>query len=188
MRRLVALDRDGTLIEERPYLSDPRLVTLLPGTAEGLRALQRQGFALALVSNQSGVGRGFFGLEAVQRVNERLNELLAQAGVSLDGVYVCPHAPWAGCDCRKPGTGLLARAAGDLGISLGGAFVVGDKPCDITMGRRAGATTLLVRTGWGRDSEGRAEVQPHYIVDDLSAAASTIISRSAEGVMYAQSR
>jgi len=180
MSRLVLLDRDGTLIEERPYLADPRAVVLLPGTAEALRALQRDGFRLVVASNQSGVGRGYFGLEAVEQVNRRLCELLAREGVTPDAVYVCPHRPADGCDCRKPGTRLLERAVRETGSSPANAFVVGDKECDIEMGRRAGATSLLVRTGWGQQTEDAGVARPDYIVDDLMGAARLILA-AAEG-------
>lgn len=174
--RLVALDRDGTVIQERPYLSKPQDVVLLPRAAEGLRILQREGFRLVLVSNQSGVGRGYFTMEDVERVNQRLFDLLAAQGVWLDGFYICPHTPWAGCRCRKPATGLLEQAAQAWGISPDEAFVVGDKECDIEMGLRAGASTFLVRTGWGLVTEQRGAVRPHFVVEDLPDAASLILA------------
>ena len=183
MRRLVALDRDGTVIQERPYLSDPGQVVLLPNAVEGLRCLQREGFRLVLVSNQSGIGRGLFGLDVVQRVNERLFDLLTRQGVRLDGAYICPHAPWQGCPCRKPNTGLLEQAAREFAVAPDEAFVVGDRGCDVEMGRRAGVRTLLVRTGWGRSTEEEGEVGPDYVVDDLLAAASVIVACAARTVV-----
>lgn len=177
MRRFVALDRDGTLIEERPYLSDPAQVRLLPNTAAGLRTLRAAGLELALVTNQSGVGRGFFAIDAVSRVNERVLALLAREGVTIDAIFVCPHQPEERCACRKPGTGMLKRAARALGATPTQAFVIGDKVCDIEMGRRAGATTLLVRTGWGRETETQPEAQPQYVAADLLEAARVIVSQ-----------
>jgi histidinol-phosphate phosphatase family protein len=176
MAGLVVLDRDGTVIEERPYLHDPKQVRLLPNAAAGLRALRESGLKLALVTNQSGVGRGFFGLDAVARVNNRVMALLAREGVTIDEVFVCPHAPEAGCACRKPGTRLLEAAAQRLGTDSSKTFVIGDKACDVEMGRRAGATALLVRTGWGRDTEGRAEARPHYVAADLLEAARLVLA------------
>ncbi len=181
MSRLVVLDRDGTIIEERPYLSDAQAVRLLPNAAEGLRALQREGFRLMVASNQSGVGRGYFGLEAVEQVNRRLSALLAGEGVSLDAIYICPHLPAEGCACRKPATGLLERAAREAGASPQETFVVGDKESDIEMGRRGGATTFLVRTGWGSQAETAGAVQPEYVVDDLQEAARLILAASVTG-------
>lgn len=178
--RFVALDRDGTVIEERPCLSDPAQVRLLPNAAAGLRALRAAGFRLALLTNQSGVGRGLFGLDAVERVNERVLALLAEEGVEIDGVFVCPHAPRQRCPCRKPGTQMLERAAQTFGASAFEAFVVGDKLTDIEMGRRAGATSLLVRTGWGRQTEAASALRLDA-VDDLLEAAQMILGRQEMG-------
>lgn len=174
MRGLVALDRDGTVIEEVPYLAHPAGVRLLPGSAQAIRELRRQGFQVALVSNQSGVGRGYLGLETLGRIHARLLQLLAAEGAVIDSVYFCPHRPAEGCRCRKPEVGLLERAAQDCGWSTQDAFVIGDKGCDIEMGRRAGATTLLVKTGWGQETAAQTDVRPHYVVGDLLAAAKVI--------------
>lgn len=179
MRGVIALDRDGTLIEERPYLSDPSQVRLLPNAAAGLRALRAAGLRLALVTNQSGVGRGFFGLDAVSRVNDRVLALLAQEGAAIDGVLICPHTPEARCACRKPGTQMLEMAAWTLATDAAQTFVIGDKLCDVEMGRRGGATSLLVRTGWGRETERRPDARPHYVADDLLDAAQVILARQA---------
>ena len=178
MRRLVALDRDGTVIEERPYLADPGRVRLLPNAAAGLRALRAGGLDLALVTNQSGVGRGFFSLDAVSRVNDRVMALLADEGVTIDEAFVCPHTPDERCACRKPGTLMFDLAARRLGAPPADSFVVGDKGSDVEMGRRAGARTLLVRTGWGRDTETTREARPDYVVDDLLDAARVILAAS----------
>jgi D-glycero-D-manno-heptose 1,7-bisphosphate phosphatase len=164
-----------TVIEERPYLHDPKQVRLLPNAAAGLRALRDAGLKLALVTNQSGVGRGLFGLDAVSRVNERVIALLAREGVTIDEVFVCPHAPEEGCACRKPGTRMLETAARRLGADPSKTFVIGDKLCDIEMGRRAGATALLVRTGWGRRPVGRRcaplyRRRPHWSARDSRSA------------------
>lgn len=155
MKAAVFFDRDGTLIREREYLSDPEGVELLPGAAAAVRIARRAGFAPILATNQSGVGRGLFSEDAVGAVHARLAELLAAEGARLDAVYVCPHAPEAGCDCRKPAPGLLARAAAERGLDLRRSFVVGDKEADLALARAAGATGLLVRTGYGRAEEPR---------------------------------
>jgi histidinol-phosphate phosphatase family protein len=174
MSRLVALDRDGTVIEERPYLSHPRDVRLLPNSAQAIRELRSLGFPVVLVSNQAGIGYGYFSLETLGRIHGRLFRLLAAEGVVVDGVYFCPHKPGDGCGCRKPGVGLLQMATRDFGLQLRDAFVVGDKECDIEMGRRAGATTLLVRTGWGEETAAKTQLRPHFEVDDLLEAAQVI--------------
>jgi histidinol-phosphate phosphatase family protein len=171
-RRFIVLDRDGTIIEEREYLSRPEDVALIPGAAEALREFQRMGFGLAVITNQSGVGRGYFDLAQVKLVHERLERLLASEGVKLDAFYVCPHRPDDACDCRKPGIGLMQQASSELNFSFEESIVIGDKPCDIDMGRMAGATTFLVRTGYGAQHENA--VAADFVVDDLSAATALI--------------
>ncbi len=177
MWSFVALDRDGTLIEERPYLSDPAQVRLLPGTAAGLRALRDAGLRLAVVTNQSGVGRGFFGLDAVSRVNEQMLALLADEGATIDEIYVCPHTPDERCSCRKPGTLMLEMAAQRFSAAPAQGFVVGDKLCDIEMGRRAGASTFLVRTGWGEETAAQPQARPDYLAADLLDAARVMLAQ-----------
>ena len=115
-RRFVLLDRDGTLIVERNYLSDPDQVELIPGAAAGLRRLAARGLGLVLVTNQSGIGRGFFDAARLAEIHERLTALLRAERVELDGIYVCPHHPDQACDCRKPRPALVLRAAAELGF------------------------------------------------------------------------
>ena len=114
--RYVVLDRDGTIIGEREYLSEPEQVALLPGVGAALRELQQMGFGLVVITNQSGVGRGIFDQAQLERVLERLRELLEKEGVHLDGLYVCPHKPDDDCACRKPRLGLLQKAAGNWAL------------------------------------------------------------------------
>ncbi len=174
-RRYVLLDRDGTVIVERNYLSDPDQVELIPGAAEGLRSLSRLGLGLLIVTNQSGVGRGYFDEARLAAIHDRMCGMLADQGVALDGIYVCPHRPENGCACRKPRTGLVTQAAALHGFEPGEAFVVGDKASDIALGRRIGACTLLVCTGYGAQYEVTAESpRPDYVVDDLFEAARII--------------
>jgi rfaE bifunctional protein nucleotidyltransferase chain/domain len=143
-RAAVLLDRDGTLIEDAGYPRDPGQVRLLPGAAPALRALQEAGFVLAVVSNQSGIGRGLVRPEEALAVHRRFADLLAAEGVVLGGAYYCPHAPDEGCACRKPSPGLLLRACADLGAAPARSFLVGDKPSDAEAGRRAGCATVLL--------------------------------------------
>lgn len=171
---LVMLDRDGTLIEERHFLSDPDGVCLLPGVSSGLRALQDAGAELVLITNQSGVGRGYFDMETVRRVNDRLEQLLKGEGIRLARVFVCPHAPEDGCTCRKPGTALLERAAAETGLPLDRAYVIGDKAGDMEAGRRVGARTVLVLTGYGRETV-RASCPADVVAPDFGAAAQWIL-------------
>jgi len=171
-RRFIILDRDGTIIEEREYLSQPEQVTLIPGAGAALRELQQMGFGLVVITNQSGVGRGIFDRAQLERIHQRLEQLLESEGVRLDGLYVCPHVPEDNCDCRKPRLGLLQKAAKDLGFSLESTIVIGDKASDMEMGRMAGVLTFLVRTGYGAQTENVAVAD--FVVDDLAAATGSI--------------
>ena len=171
-RRFVVLDRDGTIIEEREYLSEPEQVKLISGVAAALRELQKMRFGLVVITNQSGIGRGFFDQAQLERIHQRLEQLLENEGVHLDGLYVCPHTLDDDCACRKPKLGLLQKAADDLGFNTANSIVIGDKACDIEMGRMAGALTFLVRTGYGAQFEN--EVAADYVVDDLAAAAASV--------------
>ncbi len=175
-RRFVLLDRDGTLIVEKHYLSDPDQVELIAGASDGLRRLAAQGLGLVLVTNQSGIGRGFFDAARLAEIHERLFGALRAEGVVLDGVFVCPHHPDERCSCRKPRTGLVLSAAAELGFDPSRAFVVGDMASDIALGRAVGATTLLVRTGHGAATLERGEARPDHVVADLREAAQRIES------------
>jgi D-glycero-D-manno-heptose 1,7-bisphosphate phosphatase len=179
-RAALFVDRDGTVIEQRHYLSDPEDVVLLPGTGEALRAVRANGHPVVVISNQAGVGRGLFPESSVHAAMARLRRLLRAEGVELDAVRHCPHAPEAGCDCRKPGGRLLREAADDLRISLRDSVMVGDKWIDVDAGRAAGATGVLVRTGYGAEEE-RADASRasgERIADDLASAARWFLARA----------
>jgi len=173
-RQFVVLDRDGTIIVDHDYLSDPRQIELLPGAVRGLRLLLKMGLGLVVLTNQSAVGRGFFDEAQLDLVHRQLRELLKAEGVQVEGIYFCPHTPEDNCSCRKPNPGLIERAAKELDFDLQASFVVGDKPADIEMGRRVRATTFLVRTGYGSESVSDPTVNPDYVVDDLWVAAQMI--------------
>jgi D-glycero-D-manno-heptose 1,7-bisphosphate phosphatase len=142
----VFLDRDGTLIEDLGYPREPERIRLLDGVGAGLRTLRDGGFALVVISNQSGVGRGIIDPAEAKAVHDRFITLLGAEQVQLDATYYCPHAPWEGCDCRKPEPTMLLRAAADLDVSLPDSFMVGDKLSDAQAGRRAGCRTILLGT------------------------------------------
>jgi histidinol-phosphate phosphatase family protein len=148
----VFLDRDGTLLRLVPYLADPDRAHLYQGAADALRRLQAAGARLVVVTNQSGVARGYFTRRDVDRVNARLVALLKREGVTLDGIEVCPHlAEVTGpCDCRKPAPGMILRAAKRLGIDLASSWTVGDNASDLEAGAAAGTRSALVLTGYGR--------------------------------------
>lgn len=173
-RRFVVLDRDGTIIEEKNYLSDPDQVVLLPGAVHGLNRFQEIGLGLAVVTNQSGIGRGYFSLDVLDQIHQRMTGLLASEGVDIEGIYCCPHTPSDDCGCRKPETGLIDQASHDLQFDSGSCFVIGDKASDIELGQRVGATTFLVSTGYGAETAQDSSVKPDYSVDHLGAAADII--------------
>lgn len=173
-RRFVVLDRDGTIVVERGYLSDPEQVQLIPGVGEGLRKLRALGLGLAVITNQSAVGRKYFDLARLQQIHQRMAELLAAEQVELDAIYVCPHTPDDGCQCRKPLPGLMEQASREQGFDPAASFVIGDKPCDIELGRRCQATTFLVRTGYGAEYAAAGTVAADYVVDDVAGAAQVI--------------
>lgn len=168
-RPFAVLDRDGTVNVERHYLADPAQLELLPNAASGLRELSAMGFGLVVVTNQSAVNRGFFDMSQLNLIHTRLHRLLEAEGVRLDGIYFCPHTPDEGCQCRKPRPGLINLAAQELGFDPKAGLVIGDKACDIELGRLVGATTVLVRTGYGVTVGD--EIKPDYVVDDLRGAA-----------------
>lgn len=172
--RLLLLDRDGTIIVEKGFPKDPAEVELIPGAASAIRRLRALGLRAAVISNQSGIGRGYLTPEDVARVNARLAELLAAEGAALDGLYYCPHAPEDGCACRKPQRTLLDLAAADLGGDLARSFFVGDKKDDVDAGRNVGATTFLVKTGFGEKQVFPAGEGPDDVVADLAEAAERI--------------
>jgi len=173
------VDRDGTLIREREYLSDPHDVELLPGVAAALREVRSAGHPVAVITNQAGVGRGYFSEARLYEVMARMRELFRAEGVELDTVRVCPHAPDAGCDCRKPGGRLLREAADDLRLSLRDSAMVGDRWSDVDAGRGVGAAGVLVRTGYGAGEERLGADRPpaDAVLDDVAAAARWFLDR-----------
>jgi D-glycero-D-manno-heptose 1,7-bisphosphate phosphatase len=180
----VFLDRDGTLIEEVGYLDRLERVELYPYSADAIRALNRAGVRIVLVTNQSGVARGFFTESVVHAVHDHIAKLLAEAGARIDAYYYCPHHPDGKvaqyatvCDCRKPARGLVDRAIRELGIDPLRSFTVGDRWLDVALAKAIGARGILVRTGYGLTEETRPVNGLHSdaVVDNLIGAASWIL-------------
>lgn len=179
-RAVVWLDRDGTIVDDPGYLKDPRALVLLPGAAQAIAALNRSGATVVLVTNQSGIGRGFMTLDDVDAVHRELARRLALEGAHLDGIEICPHAPGThepGCACRKPEPGLVLQARARLGVDASvPQAVVGDKRSDLELAKAVHALAVLVRSGEGRRTEqelgqaGSASTAPDRIADDLAAA------------------
>lgn len=165
------LDRDGTILVERDYLTDPEAVELVEGAVDGLKRLADLGFGLVVITNQSGVGRGLMTERVLHEIHRRMATILAGEGVVLDGLYYCPHVPEDDCDCRKPRTGMVERAAATLKFDPARCVVVGDKAADIELGRAIGATTVLVRTGHGAELEATGFDAADHVVNDLREAA-----------------
>lgn len=176
-RPAVFVDRDGTLILERDYLADPGGVALVHGAVEALAALRDAGYALVVVTNQSGVARGLYTLADYHRVAARLDAVLLEAGVPVDATYYCPHHPdhTGPCDCRKPATGMYERAAAELGLDLKASWYVGDKVTDVLPAIALGGRGVLVRTGYGAEEEEEAP-DGVPVVDDLAAAARLVLA------------
>jgi D-glycero-D-manno-heptose 1,7-bisphosphate phosphatase len=144
---IVFLDRDGTLLKDRPYLSDPAEAELLPGVGEGLAELQRAGYRLVIVTNQQGMGLGYFSVREFIAVNTALFRLLAPFGVTISRTYYCPHSAADACDCRKPAAGMLVRALQEFGVDPQRCFMVGDRDVDVVAGAAAGCSSMLVGKG-----------------------------------------
>ena len=181
MKRAVFLDRDGTLIAEKNYLSRPEDVVISPGAAGALTRLQAAGFQLFIVSNQSGVGRGYFTLADVDRVHEHLCRELARDGIRFEKVYTAPEAPGQPSRGRKPSPQFLFDARDEFALDLAESFMIGDKRIDLECGWNAGVQrSLLVRTGYGAalEQEAPAELTRAVIVDGLPDAAEWILNRN----------
>ncbi len=173
-RRFVLLDRDGTVNIEKGYLSNPDELEMVHGAVEALGRLRWLGLGLAVITNQSGLARGYFDRSRLDSIHERLRKRLADGGVHLDGMYFCPHSPEDNCACRKPAPGLVYRAAEELGFQPEQCFLVGDKLSDIELGKIVGATTFLVCTGYGSQLAQNERAGADYVVADLGEAADVI--------------
>lgn len=171
----VFLDRDGTINEDRGYLSDPDDLVLIEGAEEAIKRLNAEDIKVIVVSNQSGVGRGYFTHEDVAEVNKKLAGLLSLFGAQIDGIYYCPHHPDEDCGCRKPRSGLAEAAIREHGVDPVRSYVVGDKATDIGMARNISAKGVLVMTGDGPEEVKKLKGQPDFIARDLLNAVEWII-------------
>jgi histidinol-phosphate phosphatase family protein len=187
-RPAILLDRDGTLIEEVPFLTRPEEIKLIPGTTEALRLLRGAGYRIAVVTNQPVIARGDCTVRQLQHIHDCLEMALRREGAFLDRIYYCPHHPDKGfkgerpelkidCECRKPGKGMVRQAARELNLDLPGSWLIGDRTGDIQTARNCGVRAVLLRTGsGGRDQ--RYDVTPDFVFDDLLAAARFIVQQS----------
>ena len=184
----VFMDRDGTINEQMGYINHLSRFHLLPGVAEAIGRINREGMLAIVVSNQSGVARGYFPPALVDRVHEHMSRLLAREGAFLDGIFFCPHYPRGSvkeyarsCECRKPGTGLINKACDTFQIDLARSYMVGDRVTDMEFAHRAGIQGILVETGYGLGEKDyllpHSPFKPAHIAGDLLEAVRWIVSR-----------
>ncbi len=174
MVRAVFLDRDGTIARDVHYCSRPQDFELLRTVPEAVKLLNGHGFKVVVVTNQSGVARGYFTEATLSEIHRKMIDGLRRYGACVDAVYYCPHHPDDGCRCRKPGTALFRQAAGELGIDVARSYVVGDAPVDIEAGRALGSRTVLVTTGPGGWPD--LPHPPDHTASNLLEAAEWILS------------
>jgi heptosyltransferase-2 len=179
---VVFLDRDGTLNWDPGYLSDPAKMRLLPGVGPAVARLNRAGFKVVLVTNQSGVGRGIITVEALDAIHQRLREFLAESGAWLDGIYACLHRPDEGCSCRKPASGLVVQACRELSLTAVQSFVIGDRAMDIALARNIGGRGVFVLSGHRPEDEetnmAALGMVPDYTAQDLAEAVDWVLKSS----------
>lgn len=175
MNPAVFLDRDGTIIAEKNYLSQIAEVKVLTEVPSAIRQLNQNNFKVIVISNQSGIGQGFFTQKKVEKINNYLKNLLLKKGAKIDKIYFCPHIPEDNCSCRKPSTGLIHQAQKDFNIALEKSYLVGDKASDIEAGYRAGCKTILVLTGYGEKEKGGCV--PTYLASNLREAVKWILKK-----------
>lgn len=183
MNKAVFLDRDGVITREPPYYAH-RLdqLALIPRAGDAVRRLNENGFITIIISNQSGIGRGYYSEQDTDIFNRAMKEELSAGGARIDAIYICPHHPEASigsyrvdCDCRKPRPGLLLKAGNELDIDMPKSFMVGDKLTDVEAGRRAGVSTVLVKTGQGKEELKNGDIKCDFITDDLYTAVEYIL-------------
>lgn len=168
-KKAVFLDRDGTICRDVGYLSTPDGLEVYDFSAPAMRLLRDAGFDIVVITNQSGIGRGLIEIVQLGLIHEKLEAKLSMNGVSIDGIYFCPHRPDEGCKCRKPATGLVTRAAKELDLETSGSWFIGDKAMDIETGIAAGMSTGLVLTGYGESHlrlvRGRVDIVGENLLD-----------------------
>jgi D-glycero-D-manno-heptose 1,7-bisphosphate phosphatase len=176
----IFIDRDGTVSEELGYMYHAGLFRMYPWTGQAIQRINESGMKSVLITNQSGIERGYFKETAVHEVHRVLQEGLKQWGAHMDGIYYCPHAPERDCDCRKPKPGLILRAARDLDIDLSQSFMIGDRYLDVRAADAAGVRSVLVRSGDGASEvakyAGLPVPQPKFVADNLLHAVDAILS------------
>jgi D-glycero-D-manno-heptose 1,7-bisphosphate phosphatase len=181
LRPAVFLDRDGTIAEEVGYLNHASRFRMFPFAGAAIRKLNEAGLPAIVITNQSGVGRGYFPESLVHEVHEQMAQELSASGARVDAIYYCPHTSPEGCDCRKPRTGMLERSAAEHALDLKRSFVVGDRHGDVVLAHNAGARSILVRTGYGEGELAwhakQWTKQPHFVATSLTEAVDWILEQ-----------
>ena len=178
LNKAVIMDRDGTVMKDSHYLSDPEGVKIYKGVLGALRQLEKKGWNLIIGTNQSGVGRGYFTMDTVDKIHRKFLSVCRKNGVNIRQIFVCPHRPDEHCRCRKPKTGMLTDAAKKFKLDLKECVVVGDKICDIDWGKNVGAKTVLVLTGKGQKTRAKGKARPHHVSRSLPHAARWIMDNA----------
>ena len=178
MNKAIFIDKDGTLIHDVPYNVNPELIRFQKYAFESLYLLQQQGFYLVIISNQPGVALKYFKEEDLKLVEKKIKNLLFQNDISLKGFYYCPHSHESACACRKPGPGLLFKAANDLHIDLSASWMIGDILNDVEAGNRSGTKTILLDNGNETEWQCNELRSPDYVVKNLKEAAEIILLHS----------
>lgn len=173
--RAVFLDRDGTIARDVPYCSRPEDLELLPGVGEAIRLLNESGYMVVIITNQSGIARGYFTEEMLGKIHQKLKDDLAKFGAHIDAIYYCPHHPDDGCDCRKPKPGLALQAAKEHHIDLIQSFFIGDKLQDIEAGHLASGKTVLISPTETSEILFQGEVKPDSTVPDFMQAVQVVL-------------
>lgn len=176
LKRAVFLDRDGTIAEDVPYCSRVEDFKILPSVSQAIRLLKKHGFSTILITNQSGIARGYFTGEMLSLIHQKMQDELELYDAQVDAIYFCPHHPDDRCGCRKPKPALILQAAREMGIDLKSSYMVGDHDRDVAAGRDAGCRTLLVTTGPDQGKSNRQNKPPDYVADSLYEAAKWIIA------------
>ena len=177
LKKAVFLDRDGTICEDVNYLSRPEQLKIFPFAAEAVRLLNDNNFLVIVITNQSGIARGFFDENTLLEIHEKLISELAEQSAKLDAIYFCPHNSDDNCACRKPKTGMLEQATKDFSIDLENSWMVGDKKIDIETGFNAGTKTALVLTGYGRKDIEKSKRNPDIVAENLFETVKRIIKK-----------
>jgi histidinol-phosphate phosphatase family protein len=169
LHRAVFLDRDGTIAKDVHYCRRAEDFHILPRVPQAIRLLNQHGFKVVVITNQSGIARGYFTEETLSRIHDRMKSDLQQDGASIDAIYVCPHHPDDECECRKPKPALLLRAAREIGIALDRSYMVGDDVKDVQAGRAAGCRTVWLTVDPAQQAHGASPLS-HHVAADLFEA------------------